>query len=138
LFRVMTKTRPEITVEGSDDGVTWRAYDFKYKASELGRAPPIVAPHQPRLDWQMWFAALNDVRQEPWFINFVARLLQGSQPVAALLRTNPFPDSPPRYVRARLFEYHFTSPEEKRTTGSWWKAEEKGLYCPELSLRREE
>jgi lipase maturation factor 1 len=138
LFRVMTKTRPEIIVEGSEDGVTWRAYDFKYKVGKVEEAPPIVAPHQPRLDWQMWFAALDDVHQEPWFINFLVRLLQGSQPVLGLLRSNPFPGAPPRYVRARLFEYHFTGLAEKGKTGSWWKREEKGLYCPVLSLRGEE
>jgi len=134
----MTKTRLEIIVEGSDDGVTWRAYDFKYKVGKVEEAPPIVAPHQPRLDWQMWFPALDDVRQEPWFINFLPRLLHGSQPVLGLLRSNPFPGSPPRYVRARLFEYHFTSLAEKAKTGSWWKREEKGLYCPVLSLRGEQ
>jgi lipase maturation factor 1 len=138
LFRVMTKTRPEIIIEGSEDGVTWRAYDFKYKVGKAEEAPPIVAPHQPRLDWQMWFAALDDVRREPWFINFLMRLLQGSKPVLGLLRTNPFPSSPPRYIRARLFEYDFTSLAEKEETGSWWKREEKGLYCPVLSLRKEE
>jgi hypothetical protein len=134
----MTKTRPEIIVEGSEDGATWRPYEFKYKVGNVEEAPPIVAPHQPRLDWQMWFAALDDVRQEPWFINFLVRLLQGSQPVVSLLRTNPFPASPPRYLRARLFEYHFTSIAEKQKTGSWWKREEKGLYCPVLSLPKQE
>jgi lipase maturation factor 1 len=138
LFRVMTKTRPEIIVEGSEDGVIWRAYDFKYKVGKLEEAPPIVAPHQPRLDWQMWFAALDDVRQEPWFINFLARLLQGSPPVLDLLSTNPFPGLPPRYIRAKLFEYHFTSLDEKEKTGAWWKREEKGSYCPVLSSRGEE
>jgi len=134
----MTKTRPEIIIEGSEDGVTWRAYDFKYKVGNAEGAPPIVAPHQPRLDWQMWFAALDDVRREPWFINFLTRLLQGSKPELGLLRTNPFPSSPPRYIRARLFEYDFTNLAEKEETGSWWKREEKGLYCPVLSLRKEE
>jgi lipase maturation factor 1 len=118
--------------------VIWRAYDFKYKVGKLEEAPPIVAPHQPRLDWQMWFAALDDVRQEPWFINFLARLLQGSPPVLDLLSTNPFPGLPPRYIRAKLFEYHFTSLDEKEKTGAWWKREEKGSYCPVLSSRGEE
>lgn len=138
LFRVMTKTRPEIIIEGSEDGATWQPYEFKYKVGNVEEAPPIVAPHQPRLDWQMWFAALDDVRQEPWFINFLVRLLQGSQPAVGLLRTNPFPASPPRYLRARLFEYHFTSIAEKQKTASWWKREEKGLYCPVLSLPKQE
>jgi predicted DCC family thiol-disulfide oxidoreductase YuxK len=138
LFRVMTKTRPEIIVEGSQDGVTWLPYEFKYKVGDLQRAPPIVAPHQPRLDWQMWFAALDDIRREPWFMNFLARLLQASPPVLQLMKTNPFPDSPPRYVRARLFEYHFTNALEKRQTGDWWKREEQGLYCPPVSMRGED
>jgi lipase maturation factor 1 len=138
LFRVMTKTRPEIIVEGSEDGVTWQPYAFKYKVGDPQRAPPIVAPHQPRLDWQMWFAALDDVRGEQWFINFLTRILQGSPQVLRLLETNPFPDSPPRYVRARLFEYHFTNELEKKQTGAWWKREEEGLYCPAISLRTEQ
>ena len=139
LFRVMTTTRPEIIVEGSADGVTWQTYDFKYQIGKVENPPPIVAPHQPRLDWQIWFAALDDdVRREPWFINFLVRLLQGSQPVLRLLANNPFPDSPPHYVRAKLFEYHFTTMEEKAKTGAWWRREEKGIYCPVLSLRSPE
>jgi lipase maturation factor 1 len=137
LFRVMTKTRPEIIVEGSQDLVTWQPYEFKYKIGDLGRAPPFVAPHQPRLDWQMWFAALDDVRGEPWFVNFLARLLQGSSPVVALLERNPFPDSPPRYIRARLFQYHFTNAVERKQTAAWWKRDGEEPYCPVLSLRGE-
>jgi len=136
LFRVMTKTRPEIVVEGSPDGVNWKPYEFKYKVGDPGRAPPIVAPHQPRLDWQMWFAALADVRHEPWFVNFLVRLLQGSPPVLRLLKENPFPDAPPRYVRARLFQYHFTDITERNQAGAWWKRQEdEALYCPTVSLR---
>jgi lipase maturation factor 1 len=135
LFRVMTKTRPEIIIEGSQDAVTWSPYEFKYKAGDPQRAPPIVAPHQPRLDWQMWFAALDDIRGEPWFMNFLLRLLQGSPPVLRLLKADPFPDSPPRYLRARLFNYHFTNEMEKRQIGAWWKRDEQGLYCPPVSLR---
>jgi predicted DCC family thiol-disulfide oxidoreductase YuxK len=139
LFRVMTTTRPEIIVEGSNDGLTWQPYDFKYQVGSVDEAPAIVAPHQPRLDWQIWFAALgNDVHSEPWFINFLARLLQGSKPVLALLRTNPFPDAPPQYVRAKLYEYHFSTPEEKAKTGAWWTREDKGLYCPAVRLRSQE
>ncbi|MBV8415699.1 MAG: lipase maturation factor family protein, partial [Verrucomicrobia bacterium] len=136
LFRVMTKTRPEIIVEGSQDGVSWQSYDFKYKAGDLQRAPPLVAPHQPRLDWQMWFAALDDVRGEPWFLNFLARLLQGSPPVLGLMNGNPFPDSPPRYVRAKLFQYHFTNFAERGQTGAWWKRDGEEEYCPVINLRQ--
>ncbi len=138
LFRVMTKTRPEIIVEGSQDRVTWQPYEFKYKIGDLRRAPPWVAPHQPRLDWQMWFAALDDVRGEIWFVNFLARLLQGSTPVIALLDRNPFPESPPRYIRARLFQYHFTTAAEKKQTGAWWRRDREEPYCPVLSLRDKE
>jgi lipase maturation factor 1 len=138
LFRVMTKKRPEIIVEGSQDGVTWQPYEFEYKVGDPQRAPPIVAPHQPRLDWQMWFAALDDIQGEPWFMNFLARLLQGSPSVLRLMKANPFPGSSPRYVRARLFEYHFTSALEKRQTGAWWRREEEGLYCPPVSMRGED
>jgi lipase maturation factor 1 len=138
LFRVMTKTRPEIIVEGSQDGVTWQPYEFKYKVGDPQRAPPVVAPHQPRLDWQMWFAALDDIRGEPWFMNFLARLLQGSRSVLRLMKTNPFPNFPPRYLRARLFEYHFTNEMEKDRTGAWWRREEEGIYCPPVSTRGED
>jgi lipase maturation factor 1 len=137
LFRVMTKTRPEIIVEGSRDGTVWLPYEFKYKVGDPQRPPPIVAPHQPRLDWQMWFAALDDVEGEPWFMNFLARLLQGSPSVLRLMKTNPFPDSPPRYIRARLFEYHFTNALEKTQSGAWWKRQEQGQYCPPATLREE-
>ena len=138
LFRVMTKTRPEIIVEGSQDGLVWRPYEFKYKIGDIQRAPPIVAPHQPRLDWQMWFAALDEVNREPWFVNFLARLLQGSRPVLGLLKRNPFGDSPPRYVRARLFQYHFTDFREKKETHAWWKRGDEEVYCPALSLRSDQ
>jgi lipase maturation factor 1 len=133
LFRVMTTERPEIIVEGSRDGVHWDAYEFEWKPGDVSRAPGFVAPHQPRLDWQMWFAALDQVERQRWFVNFLVRLLQGSPEVLALLEWNPFPIEPPRYVRATLYQYHFTRLEDG-TTG-WWKREERGLYCPPLSLR---
>src|SRR2546430_13375414 len=129
-------TRPEIVVEGSNDGVTWLPYEFKWKPGELKRRPAFVAPHQPRLDWQMWFAALSDYRRERWFMNFLVRLLQGSPEVLALLQKNPFPVRPPRSVRAVLYEYRFTDVATRRATGEWWRRERKGLYCPEISLRQ--
>jgi hypothetical protein len=135
LFAVMTTTRPEIIVEGSNDRQTWLAYEFKHKPGDAQRRPGFVAPHQPRLDWQMWFAALGTYRENPWFINFCVRLLQGSPEVLALLERNPFPNRPPRYVRATVYEYRFTSAAERRATGAWWRREFKGEYCPVLSLR---
>jgi predicted DCC family thiol-disulfide oxidoreductase YuxK len=135
LFAVMTTTRIEIVVEGSDDGQTWRAYQFKYKPGDPKLRPRWVAPHQPRLDWQMWFAALGNYRQNPWFTNFMARLMEGSPEVTALLATNPFPNAPPRYVRALAYDYRFTDAATRRATGDWWQRERKGLYFPEVSLR---
>jgi len=135
LFAVMTTTRPEIVVEGSNDGVTWLAYEFKYKPGELNRRPAWVAPHQPRLDWQMWFAALGNYQSDPWTVRFMVRLLQGSPDVLHLVARNPFPNAPPRDIRAMLYEYHFTTTAERKVTGNWWKRELKGEYMPVGSLR---
>jgi len=131
LFAVMTTTRPEIIVEGSNDGDTWLAYEFRYKPGGVRRAPPVVAPHQPRLDWQMWFAALGTYQENRWFVGFMVRLLQGEPAVLRLLRYNPFPDAPPKHVRARLYLYHFTHFGER----AWWSREERGLYFPPVSLK---
>jgi hypothetical protein len=131
LFAVMTTTRPEIIVEGSDDGLSWQPFRFRWKPCELDRPPRFIAPHMPRLDWQMWFAALaGDCRSTPWFVRFEQKLLEGSPEVLALLRANPFPDRPPRYVRARLYLYTFT----ERGSPDWWSRAERGLFCPPLSL----
>jgi hypothetical protein len=132
LFRVMTTKRYEILIEGSNDGVTWKPYEFKWKPGDPTRRPQFCEPHMPRLDWQMWFAALGDYRQNPWLINLMFRLLEGSPPVLNLLETNPFPDRAPRYVRAMLYDYRFTTREQRRQTGQWWKREPLGLYCPVL------
>ncbi len=137
LFRVMTKERPEIIIEGSDNGLEWKPYQFKWKAGDLDRPPLFVEPHQPRLDWQMWFAALGDPRQNPWFLALAQRLLEGSPDVLALLGKNPFPEKPPRYLRARIYRYHFTSLAEYRRTGHWWERSDALTYLPEVSLSGE-
>jgi hypothetical protein len=130
LFAVMTPSRPEIVVEGSDDGVTWKRYEFRWKAGDLARRPAFVAPHQPRLDWQMWFAALGSCDRNPWFVRFVGRLLEGSPPVLGLLASNPFPDGPPRMIRTTLYEYRFTHLGEPAAKADWWRRREIGPYCP--------
>ena len=135
LFSVMTRERPEIVIEGSNDREHWLPYSFRWKPGALGRAPAFVAPYMPRLDWQMWFAALGTYRDNRWFVQLMVRLLQGSVPVTRLLAENPFPAAPPRYVRAVLYDYHFTDLATRRRTGEWWRREERGLYCPELSLK---
>jgi hypothetical protein len=134
LFAVMTTTRPEIVVQGSNDGQTWRDYEFRWKPGKLTRRPMWVAPYQPRLDWQMWFAALGSYQNNPWFINFMVRLLRGSPEVVALLREAPFPDRPPKYVRAELFEYGFTDAVTRSRTGAWWERQPRGLYLPPITL----
>jgi len=134
LFRVMTKDRCEIVLEGSADGVEWLPYEFKWKPGDVKRAPGWCAPHQPRLDWQMWFAALESPRENPWFFGLIVRLLQGSQDVNRLLAHNPFPDKPPSYVRAMFYRYRFTTVIELRQTGAWWKRQELREYLPTISV----
>jgi len=135
LFAVMTKSRTEITIEGSNDGVHWQAYPFRYKPGAAQAAPGWIAPYQPRLDWQMWFAALSNGEKTPWFPNLLARLLLGSPDVLRLFAANPFPDHPPRLVRALSSTYRFTTPQERAATGAWWKVEPAGWYYPAISLR---
>ena len=133
LFRVMTKDRDEIVIEGSADGIDWRPYEFKWKPGDVKRAPGWCAPHQPRLDWQMWFAALGSSRENPWFGRLIVRLLQGSRDVNQLLAKNPFPHDPPRYLRAMFYRYRFTTLRERRETGAWWKREQLREYLPTVS-----
>lgn len=135
LFAVMTTSRKEIIVEASQDGTNWMPYEFIFKPGDVHRAPPWVAPYQPRLDWQMWFAALGTRRDSPWFAHFVFRLLQNSPDVRALLLSEPFNGKPPKFVRASLYDYQFTNLSELAKTGEWWKRTYVGLFFPEASLR---
>lgn len=135
LFAVMTTTRHEIEIEGSNDGENWQPYIFRYKPGPLNRAPGWIAPFQPRLDWQMWFAALGSYRENPWFARLMLQLLQGSKPVLALFEYDPFHGTPPIHVRASLYDYRFTTAAERRQTGNWWHREPRGLYFPPVSLR---
>jgi len=134
LFRVMTKDRDEIVIEGSADGIDWLPYEFRWKPGDVKRAPGWCAPHQPRLDWQMWFAALGSYRENPWFGRLIVRLLEGSQDVSRLLAKNPFPHEPPRYIRAMFYRYRFTTLRERRETGAWWKREQLREYLPTVSV----
>lgn len=136
LFAVMTTERPEIIIEGSRDGAHWSEYAFKYKPGDVKRRPPWNIPHQPRLDWQMWFAALGTQGQHPWFSNLLRRLLENTPEVIALLDGNPFPDKPPRYVRALLYDYRFASSKEKENKGAWWERRLMGLYYPAVQLKQ--
>jgi predicted DCC family thiol-disulfide oxidoreductase YuxK len=136
VFAVMTTERPEIIIEGSDDGIHWKEYPFKYKPGEVKRRPQWNISHQPRLDWQMWFAALGTQDQHPWFSRLLQRLLENSPEVIALLDGNPFPDKPPRYVRALLYDYRFANSKEKENKGAWWERQLMGLYYPAVQLKQ--
>lgn len=138
-FGSITRTRNEVIVEGTseaepNDATVWRAYEFKGKPGDPIRRPPQIAPYHLRLDWEMWFAAMGPYEQEPWFVNFAAKLLEGDRAVESLLRWNPFPQTPPRYLRAWLYEYHFTTPAEHARTGAWWTRRRVAQWFPEISL----
>ena len=135
LFAIMTTRRDEIIVEGSDDGQNWKTYEFRYKAGNVMRRLPICAPHQPRLDWQMWFAALGDFQRNQWFGKFMACLLLGKKDVAKLLAHDPFPNKAPTYLRARLYRYRFTNWEERKKSGAIWHREPIGDYTGVMSLK---
>ena len=134
LFAVMTTTRFEFVIEGSRDLKEWISYEFYWKPGDPVTAPRQAAPHQPRLDWQMWFAALNPSYMEPWLSRLIERLLEGSPDVLKLFRTVPFSSSPPDYIRLIVYRYHFTAPDTKRTSGRWWDRVEVGR-SETMSLR---
>ncbi len=134
LFRVMTTERPEIVIEGSADGVIWTEYAFPWKAGDLARAPGFVQPHMPRLDWQMWFAALDPQRHAHWLFALVDGLLENDQIALGFLEDNPFAHEPPAFIRLVLYRYRFTTPEEG-AEGDWWKRELTG-YLTEPIPRR--
>ncbi|SDU07845.1 Lipase maturation factor [Verrucomicrobium sp. GAS474] len=136
LFSVMTKSRTEIEIEGSLDGTHWRPYRFRYKPDLTDRAKPgWIAPFQPRLDWQMWFAALSTGDRTPWFSNLLARLLQGSPDVVHLFSSSPYGTTPPRYIRALSYDYRFTTPAERKALhGAIWKKSSPASYFPATTL----
>jgi Lipase maturation factor len=139
-FGSVTKERYEIVIEGtSDETITastvWKEYEFKGKPGELTHAPPQVAPYHMRLDWLMWFAAMSSAQDYPWFPQLLLKLLEGDRNVLGLLDSNPFPDRPPHWIRAQLYLYRFTSPEERRSTGRWWNRQEVAPYFPAVRLQ---
>ncbi|MGB7585003.1 MAG: lipase maturation factor family protein [Terriglobales bacterium] len=132
LFAVMTRGRYEIEFQGSNDGQNWVAYPFGYKPQAVDQPPGIYAPYQPRFDWNLWFASLGSWRDYPIVLNTEVRLLSGDKDVLALFAGNPFPQAPPREIRAVLWQYWFTTRAEKQLTGAWWRREMLGLYAPTL------
>ena len=134
LFANMTKGRYEIVIEGSQDGDHWIPYEFYYKPQKLNKAPSQIAPLQPRLDWQLWFIPSVPWRHVGWFVNLLERLLEGSKPVTALFKHNPFPDTPPKFVRALIYAYKFTDLKTCKQTGNFWTKTFKGAYTPPIQL----
>jgi len=134
LFRVMTTRRPEIILEISEDGVNWKACEFRYKPGAVDRVPPIVAPHMPRLDWQMWFAALNPRGNEVWLSVLTERILEGNATTARLMGHPELINSPPRFVRLAYCEYKFSTEDQRRATGAWWSRSHLGNLMAPRSL----
>ena len=129
VFPTMRTERVELELSGSQDGREWEIYRFRYKPDDPNERPAIVLPHQPRLDWEMWF-----VTQHPkymrFFHSFLQALLDNSPAVTALLRHNPFPDQPPRYIRVEAYKYRFSEPELRQRAGQWWQREALGPFTP--------
>jgi predicted DCC family thiol-disulfide oxidoreductase YuxK len=133
-FAVMTKKRYEIIVEGTNDGVNWKEYKFKFKPGSIFRGPLWNIPFQPRLDWQMWFASLAAPEKSPWFGRLLQKLLENAEDVTLLLESNPFPDYPPVFVRALFFDYTYATEAEYKLTKAWWNRLLVGEYFPPVSL----
>ncbi len=126
LFATMTIERREVVIEGSDDGETWRPYEFRHKPGDPTRAPGFVAPHQPRVDFQLWFLTLRGGRGAPYFDRLLERILTDPRAVAPLFSENPFPDAPPASIRIALYRYRFTDFRTRRETGAWWRRDLEG------------
>lgn len=139
-FGSVTRNRNEIVIEGTTDKeirkeTEWKAYEFKGKPTDPSRMPPQIAPYHCRLDWQMWFAAMRGIRNAPWLVKLIKRFLQDDKPTLKLIKTNPFEEKPPTYIRARLFRYEFTNFKEKNESGNWWKREFLSPYLNPVSLK---
>lgn len=138
-FGTVGRCRREVVIEGTaatelTDRTVWHEYEFKGKPGALDRLPRQWAPYHLRLDWLMWFAALSPAYARPWRDALLQRLLRNDRDTVRLLRHNPFPDEPPRYVRALLYEYRFTTPAEHRRDRAWWRRSLVGVYLPPVSV----
>ncbi len=136
VFPTMQTERVVLEIQGSLDGQEWRPYAFSYMPGALDQRPKVVLPHQPRLDWQMWFVTLHP-RDMPWFSRFLYKLLDNSPTVTGLLAYNPFPQQAPRYIRVDAWRYRFTTPDQRRETGHWWQREALGPFGPLPWLSRQ-
>jgi hypothetical protein len=132
LFAVMTHERYELEFQGTADGVNWTAYPFRYKPQDVSKAPGIYAPYQPRFEWNLWFASLENWRQNTWVIQTEERLLRNDRDVLSLFASNPFASAPPQKIRVVVWRYWFTTMAEKHSTGNWWTRKFLGPYAPSL------
>ncbi len=135
VYGIMQTERQELEIQGSYDGVNWYPYGFKYKPGPVNKRPPINIPHQPRLDWMMWFLPPQARKDDFWLDGLLQRLHEGSPQVLQLLEDNPFEEQPPNFLRVVAYEYHFTTPEERAATGNWWTRRYLGIY-PHVKPRR--
>jgi len=137
-FGSVTPLRREIIFEGTsdekiDEHTLWKPYEFKCKPGDVARRPCIVSPYHLRLDWQLWFAAMEDAEENPWLLSLIEKLLKGDTSFLALMGSDPFPEHPPRFVRAMIYEYHFTKWADG--SGDWWRRKELGIFMPPLTLK---
>ncbi len=128
VYPTMQTERQELIIQGSDDGQTWKRYAFKFKPGDPARRPPFNVPHQPRLDWMIWFVPTRQPVQMLWFSEFMRRLHEGSPSVTGLLAVNPFAERPPRYLRVLAYRYRFTDAQTRARSGDWWQARYLGQF----------
>ena len=138
-FGSITRTRYEIVIEGTDEpavtgSTRWHEYEFKGKPGDPSRRGAQIAPYHLRLDWLMWFEAFNTQPQDEWFVSLLQQLLRGDRATLSLLKTNPFPDHPPQYLRARYYRYWFTTADERRQTGRWWNRQLVSEFVRPITL----
>jgi hypothetical protein len=136
-FGAVTRERFEVVIKGTeaktlDANAEWREYEFKGKPGDVNRRPCIVSPYHWRLDWQMWFAAMSPAEFHPWIFALVEKLLQGERRILRLFASNPFPNAPPKFIRADWYRYKFTKPGDR----GWWTRAHAGEYLPPITLRR--
>lgn len=135
-FGSVTKERYELIIQGAADSVitsetVWKEYEFRAKPGNVSRPLPVIAPYQYKIDWQMWFAAMQRPEHNPWLINLVWKLLHNDKDALSLLAYNPFPDNPPNHIRIEFYRYRFTPPNSNET--SVWTRERIGTWLPPLS-----
>lgn len=130
VFPTIKTQRIEVIIEGSQDGTEWHPYVFRYKPGPVDRRPPVAIPHQPRLDWILWFVPGGHPLFLTTFERIVQRLRENAPAVTALLASNPFADKPPRFIRAALYRYRFTDAAVRARTGRWWDREYLGPFYP--------